>query len=126
MASGDKSGLRPDSPAPWIPEEVVNDVLITLSEDPEEPTYLDTVTVTKLDNVEEVQIRVVRIFDGPEELVLTDNVSIFYLCHYDHSSKIQSLCCKTIRQELQKHAFTCCCKLLGFLTLAHAFVGKLI
>ena len=76
MTSGDKSGLRPDSAAPWIPEDLVNDVLITLSDDPEEPTYLDTVTVTALDNVEEVQIRVVRTFDGPEELVLTDTVSL--------------------------------------------------
>ena len=76
VTSGDKSGLRPDSAAPWNPEDLVNDVLITLSEDPEEPTYLDKVTVTALDNVVEVQIRVVRTFDGPEELVLTDTVSL--------------------------------------------------
>ena len=38
------------------------------------PTY--KVTVTALDNVVEVQIRVVRTFDGPEELVLTDTVSL--------------------------------------------------
>ena len=76
MTSGDKSGLRPDSAEPWIPNELVPDVSIVLSEDPEEPTYLDTVKITTLENVNQVQIRVVRTPYGPEELVLADTVSL--------------------------------------------------
>ena len=75
MTSGDKSGLRPDSAEPWIPNELVPDVSIVLSEDPEEPTYLDTVKITTLENVNQVQIRVVRTPNGPEELILADTVS---------------------------------------------------
>ena len=76
VTSGDKRSIRPGEPENWTPSNLVPAVTVTLSEEPEEPTYLDTVTVTAVDNVEEVQIRIVRIFDGPEELVLSDKVSL--------------------------------------------------
>ena len=75
VTSGDKSGLRPDSAEPWIPNELVPDVSIVLSEDPEEPTYLDTVQLTTLENVNRVQIRLVKEFGGEEDNFITDDVS---------------------------------------------------
>ena len=48
---------------------------MTLSENPEEPTYLDTVKISTLNNVDELQIRLVKTFDGAEEVVVTDTVS---------------------------------------------------
>lgn len=50
-------------------------ISVTLSEDPDAPTYLEAVKVTTLENVEEVQIRLVKTLDGPEEPFLTDIVS---------------------------------------------------
>ena len=85
MTSGDKGGLRPDSAEPWIPNELVPDVSIVLSEDPEEPTYLDTVKITNLENVNQVQIRVVRTPNGPEELILADTVSCCFEKICSHS-----------------------------------------
>lgn len=75
MTSGDKSGLRPDSDVAWTPEDLVPDVSIVLSENPEEPTYLDSVEAPTLENVEKVQIRLVRTFGGDEETFITDDVS---------------------------------------------------
>ena len=51
---------------------------MTLSENPEEPTYLDTVKISTLNNVDELQIRLVKAFDGPEEVVVTDTVCYIY------------------------------------------------
>ena len=51
---------------------------MTLSENPEEPTYLDTVKISTLNNVDELQIRLVKTLGGPEEVVVTDTVSHYY------------------------------------------------
>lgn len=64
--------------SPWTPEDLAPAVTITLSEDPDEPTFLKTISVPTLKNVEEVQIRLVKTFDGAEEPFLTDTVSWLY------------------------------------------------
>ena len=50
-------------------------VKVTVSENPEEPTYVESVNIVTLDNVDEIEIRKVTTFDGPELIVERDDVS---------------------------------------------------
>lgn len=50
-------------------------VKVTVSENPEEPTYVESVNIVALDNVDEIEIRKVTTFDGPELIVERDDVS---------------------------------------------------
>ena len=75
VTSGDPADIRPESAEPWTPDEMAPTVSVVLSENPDEPTYLEAVRLTTLENVDEVQIRIVRTFNGPEEVVETDTVS---------------------------------------------------
>ena len=50
-------------------------VKVTVSENPEEPTYVESVNIVALDSVDEIEIRKVTTFDGPELIVERDDVS---------------------------------------------------
>ena len=71
VSSGDKEALRPDSPEPWVGDESnLQEIVITVSET-EEPSYIESVTFTDIDNVDEVQIRVVKTPGDTPETVNT-------------------------------------------------------
>lgn len=66
--------MRPDSPEPWIGDETnIQEIFITVSEE-DEPTYVESITFNEINNVDELQIRVVKTPGSTPETVLTVDV----------------------------------------------------
>lgn len=80
VTSGDKSDIRPEADTPWTgSDDVIQIIKVTVSEDPEEPTYVESVTVATLENVDELEIRKVKTLGGPEEIIERDEVRFVYI-----------------------------------------------
>lgn len=92
--------MRPDSPEPWIGDETnIQEIFITVSEE-DEPTYVESITFNEINNVDELQIRVVKTPGSTPETVLTVDV------RYTSIPSINSLICERPSRSTQSfHVF---------------------
>lgn len=64
MPSGVADNLRPTADSPWSTDELVASITIKLSEDSDTPEYVKTITLSNMENMREVQIRLLKDADG--------------------------------------------------------------
>lgn len=74
--------MRPNSPSPWVAEDKIsNDVTVRLTDTPDEPTYVESVSIPTALNVESVTIKLFNTPEGgEEEIVFVKEVPVSRSC----------------------------------------------
>lgn len=76
MPSGNPDDIRPNAETPWSTDNPVALITIKLSENLDNPEYVKTITLSNMENLDDVELRVLKDVDGDFIPTTIDQVRI--------------------------------------------------
>lgn len=80
VGSGNPDDLRPTATDPWTSTAILESITIKLSENSDTLVYVKAVTLSNMDGLREIQIRLRKDPEETPERVLSDEVSTVVQC----------------------------------------------